>query len=147
MEEFEELKHKDSFYQTEKMIHQVNVKDNLVYVAVKGVHTKKDAEEFSEKVIKHLETVPEINKIFDTADVIVDCTEAVKVEHEARRIYSKMASDFVHARVFVVVKSRVIRTILGFLLTASGRKNIKFFKTVKEAIEYIRKQKSEKPGR
>lgn len=147
MEELEELKHKDFCYETKNMTYQVNVGENLVYVAVKGLHTKKDAEEFDEKAIKHLENFPEIHKIFDTANVIIDCTEAVRVEHEARRIYSKMASDFIHAHLFVVVTNRVIKTILGFLLIASGKRDVKFFKTVKEALEYIRKQKSEKSER
>jgi hypothetical protein len=144
MEEPEELKHKDFCYKTKNMTYQVNVKENLVYVAVKGLHTKKDAEDFNEKAIKYLENFPEIHKIFDSADVLVDCSQAVRVEHEARRIYSKMSSDFLHAHVFIVAPNKLIRIILGFLLVASGRKNVKFFKNVKEALAYIRKNKGKK---
>ncbi|OGZ18756.1 MAG: hypothetical protein A2175_00515 [Candidatus Nealsonbacteria bacterium RBG_13_42_11] len=140
----EELKHKDFYYEGKNLTYQVNVKENLIYIVVKGVHAKEDAEEFDAKAITYLKKFPEIYKVFDTANVIIECSEAKRVEPDARRIYSKMAAAFLHSHLFVVGANTLIRVVLGFLLVASGRKDVKFFKNTSETLEYIRKQKGAK---
>ena len=126
------------FYEGKNFTFRWNPQENLCFMVIKGTQAKDDANEFESKVIDVFKKSPDSYTALKNANVLVDCLRMIKVEHEARKIYTKLATEFSNSRLAVFGTKVLARVIIGFILTASRRKNIKFFETKKQALSWLR---------
>lgn len=126
------------YYKGKNFTINLDNKEKLVLIEVHGIHTLEDAEDFKLATIKLFKDVAETKR----KKLLLDFSNLNKVEHEARRIYTSLSKEFLeepHIAIFGM--NIVIGVLLGFVLSASGRKGIKFFKGREEAVKWLKKQK------
>lgn len=128
---------KEFSYKGEKFNFQWDPADKLVLVKVWGAHEKKDAEEFKNISEDFLAKFPEV----DPAKMLIDCSEQGKMNYEARKIYTEAIKLPRQAFIAVFWKNTLVRITAGFLLTASGRKNLKLFENKEKAVAWLKQIK------
>lgn len=124
---------KQFFYKGEKFVFEWDSANKLVLVRLWGLHGKKDAEEFKKTSEEFLQKFPEV----DPAKMFIDCSEQGKMDYEARRVYTEAIKLPREAFIAVYFKNTLIRITAGFLLTASGRKNLKLFEDKDKALKWL----------
>lgn len=129
---------KEFFYKGKKFTFQWDSKNEFVLIKLWGEHNKEDAEDFKRVSEEFLEKFPEA----DPARMLIDCSEQGKMDFETRRIYTQAIKLPRKAYIAVFWKNVLVRITAGFLLTASGRKNLKLFESKEKALKWLLETKS-----
>jgi len=126
------------YYKGKNFTISLDKKENLVLIDVYGIHNLENAEDFKSAIDKLFKEVQEVKR----KKLLIDFLKLDKVEHGARKIYTSLSSDFsASPHIAIFGMSTIIRILLGFVLSASGRKDVKTFKKREEAVNWLKKQK------
>jgi hypothetical protein len=125
------------YYKGKKFLMNWAPKDKIFFVAMKGVQKKEDANDFSLKLGEFLKKIP-----VDPFKILIDATQLIKSDHEARRIYTNFVKEhksITHGRV-AMCSANVFATIVGKFITIIAPKNINFkiFKTVNQGLKWLK---------
>lgn len=126
------------YYKGKNFTINLDNEKELVSIEVWGVHDGKDAEDFKSSIFKLLEDVAEIKR----NKILLDCSNIKRVEHDARRIYTGLAKELSNGPYIAIFGTNtIIGVVLDFVISASGREGVKFFKDKDKAINWLKKQK------
>ena len=117
----------------------------IVFVKATGIHHLKTAEEFADRfkeVFKEALNEKSNNSSENPIKVIVDVTELIRTEHDARRSYTSLAREIPgYGKVAVCGGSTVIGVTINFLLAPiinKGKMKIKFFKKTEDGLNWLK---------
>lgn len=126
------------FYKREKFTISLDNKEELILIEVHGIHSLKDAEDFKVAISKLYKDIPEDKR----KKVLLDFSKIDIMTHEARRFYTTLSKEFSQQPKIAVFGMNIVMNIaLEFVVIASGRKGIKFFKEREGAVKWLNKQK------
>lgn len=72
--------------------------------------------------------------------VLADINNAGKSTSEARKVWKEMSENDKSSKIAFIGLSKVSRVIASFSIAFSNNKNMKFFATKKEALEWLQKK-------
>jgi hypothetical protein len=116
--------------------------ERTLFLKMWGAHNKEDAEEFVTSFDKFLGKFPETKMI----NILVDALGITKVDHRARRVYTKSTKEHPQpANVAICCGNIILRVMAGFITTVSARKvNVKFFATVEDGVKWLKSKGGKK---
>jgi hypothetical protein len=136
---------KEVEYKEENFSISWDEKERTIFVKTWGIHNKEIAELFNDRFGKILEAISDKEEV----NILVDDTENLKTDHEARRIYTSFSKGLVNKYPKIKVKMAIagantfVSMVVNFLITPiAGRKNIKLksFKTPEQGIKWFKEK-------
>jgi len=106
-------------------------KDEIVHYLISAPVDDKEASQMSKEGTRFLE-----NK--DASMVIIDLKQSTQFSSEARKIWVKFLQNLKIKKTAIFGGNVFVRTLASFVIAASQKKNIKFFTTKEEALEWIK---------
>jgi hypothetical protein len=134
---------KEIEYKEENFSISWDEKEKIISVKAWSIHKKETAELFKDRFAKILESISDKGDI----NILVDDTENIKTDHEARRIYTSFTKDLVDKYSDINVKMAIfgantfVSMVVNFLVVPiANKKNviIKSFKTREESIKWFK---------
>lgn len=112
-----------------------NIADNIMMLKIIGDFDADDALIYADHLEEFLERAASVGR---KLHIYVDTSEMGKISVEIRRVTSETNKDKRAGQVVTDGVTRVVRIMARFLMVASGRNNIHFFDTRKEAIDWLK---------
>ena len=135
---------KELQYKGEKYSLRWDSQERILFLKTWGAHNKEDAEEYVTKFDEFLGEFSEAE--LGLINILVDALGITKVDHQARRVYTKSTKEHPQpANVAVCCGNIILRVMAGFITAvAAKRVNIKFFATVEDGIRWLKSKGSKK---
>ena len=112
-----------------------NISDHIMTLKIIGDFDADDALVYADDLEEYFERAKSVGR---KLHIYVDTSEMGKISVEIRRVTSETNKDPRAGYVATDGVNRVIRIMARFLMVASGRNNIYFFDTQKEAIDWLK---------
>lgn len=105
---------------------------------ISGEQKKKDAEDLFSALDGFIKLFPE----FGSLKVLIDLTDYVKTDFEARRLYTTKLTGLLKDNFIAAYGATALgRLVVGFITVAAGKQDfIKFFGTEKEAMDWLKEK-------
>jgi hypothetical protein len=112
--------------------------EKVVLFKIFGEQKKKDAEALFNVLDEFIKIFPE----FRSLKVLIDLTDYIKTDFEARRFYTAKLTDLLKDNFIAAYGASALgRLVVGFITVAAGKQDfIKFFKTEKEALKWLKEK-------
>jgi hypothetical protein len=114
--------------------------DGILRVAFVGTPRKRDAVAFFKDFSPFLEAATEAEPL----RIIIDSSRVDKTSASARKTLLEINRDPRVGKIVVLGAGRYMRVLIGFVLKATGRENIRSFNTEKEASAWLKAKHQEK---
>lgn len=120
----------------EKFLIKWMEQEKIAFFKISGEQKKKDAEELFTALDEFLKLFPD----FGYLKVLIDLTDYIKTDFEARRVYTARLKDLLKDNFIAAYGTGSLgRLVVGFITVAAGKGDfIKFFKTEKEAVVWLK---------
>ncbi len=106
-------------------------KDDIVHYLISAPVDDKEAFQISSGGTKFLESE-------DASMVMIDLKQSTQFSSEARKIWVKFLQNPKIKKTGIFGGNVFVRTLASFVIAASQKKNLKFFTTEEEALEWIK---------
>jgi hypothetical protein len=113
--------------------------DGILRVAFVGTPKKRDAAAFFQDFSPFLEAATEAEPL----RIIIDGSQVEKTSASARKTLLEINRDPRVGKIVVLGAGRYIHVLIGFVLKATGRENIRSFNTEKEAVAWLKAKRQE----
>ncbi len=117
------------------MTHEIEMRDDgILRMALIGDVGKEDMEVFLKDYVPFLEAATEAEPLA----VLVDSVRSGKLSSKARKAFAGMNRDPRLGKVANVRSGRYTRVLIGWVLKATGRDNLRFFDSEEEALAWLK---------
>ncbi len=109
-------------------------KDGIINFVDQTRNTVEDALVAKEKILELAKKMPKPRRL------LTDLTGIETPSAKIRKIVAEMMKEARIDKIALVGGDFIMKTVANFMMSASGIKNSKFFKTKKEAIEWLKQK-------
>ena len=121
-------------------------KERILFIDNFGLHTKETAELFIEKfneIYKNISKVEPNIPLVEPIKIFITVKKLIKTEHDARRIYTKLAKNTIGSGRIVIYGSNIlIKVMINFLIgpvVNMKKMKIRFFTNAEEGMKWLKK--------
>ena len=116
------------------MAHEMYMRDDgILSIALEGDMDQDEAKSFSTDLQPFLASASDENPLY----VLARRKAPGRYRPAARKVFSELNSYPQLSKVAIVNPSRYGRVLIGFIVKASGRDNVRFFPTEDEALAWL----------